>query len=75
MIPNVPGWRAICDDAAMTDFFTDTQACCARILAHAGGALKLAAPLGLGKPNALLNAIYAVAVRDPELNLDIYTAL
>ncbi|MBU6199134.1 MAG: acetyl-CoA hydrolase [Xanthomonadaceae bacterium] len=59
----------------MTDFFTDTQACCARILAHAGGALKLATPLGLGKPNVLLNAIYAAAVRNQELKLDIYTAL
>ena len=75
MIPNVPGWRAICDDAAMTDFFTDTQACCARILAYARGALKLATPLGLGKPNVLLNAIYAAAERDPALKLDIYTAL
>ncbi|MHB8447724.1 MAG: acetyl-CoA hydrolase/transferase C-terminal domain-containing protein [Rudaea sp.] len=59
----------------MTDFFTDTQACCARILAHARGALKLATPLGLGKPNVLLNAIYAAAERDPALKLDIYTAL
>ena len=28
-----------------------------RILAHGGGHLRLAAPLGLGKPNVLLNAL------------------
>lgn len=59
----------------MTDFLADTQACCERILGHARGALKLATPLGLGKPNVLLNAIYASAVANPALKLDIYTAL
>jgi hypothetical protein len=29
-----------------------------RILAHAKGDVAIAAPLGLGKPNHLLNAIY-----------------
>lgn len=59
----------------MTEFLADTRACCERILAHARGALKLATPLGLGKPNVLLNAVYARAVADPALKLDIYTAL
>ncbi|HST28308.1 MAG TPA: acetyl-CoA hydrolase/transferase C-terminal domain-containing protein [Rudaea sp.] len=59
----------------MTEFLADTGACVERILAHARGALKLATPLGLGKPNVLLNAIYAAAARDASLKLDIYTAL
>jgi acyl-CoA hydrolase len=59
----------------MTDFLADTRICCERIVGHARGALKVATPLGLGKPNVLLNAIYARAVADPALKLDIYTAL
>jgi acyl-CoA hydrolase len=37
--------------------------------------LSLATPLGLGKPNQLLNAIYAKAKADSSLRLKIYTAL
>ena len=59
----------------MTEFLAGTADCLARILAHARGPLKLATPLGLGKPNVLLNAIYAAAARDAALKLDIYTAL
>jgi acyl-CoA hydrolase len=59
----------------MTEFVTSVEACVERVLAHARGALRLATPLGLGKPNVLLNAIYARATRDPSLTLDIYTAL
>jgi acyl-CoA hydrolase len=75
MITNVTVFGAICDDRAMTEFLAGTADCLARILAHARGALKLATPLGLGKPNVLLNAIYAAAARDAALKLDIYTAL
>jgi acyl-CoA hydrolase len=59
----------------MPEFVATVQTCVERILAHARGRLLLATPLGLGKPNVLLNAIYARAVRDPALKLDIYTAL
>jgi acyl-CoA hydrolase len=59
----------------MTEFLAGTADCLARILAHAHGTLKLATPLGLGKPNVLLNAVYAAAARDASLKLDIYTAL
>lgn len=37
--------------------------------------LSLAAPLGLGKPNRLLNALYARFKADPSRNLVLYTAL
>jgi acyl-CoA hydrolase len=59
----------------MSEFLTDLETCVARILAHARGRLRLATPLGLGKPNVLLNALYRRAVDDSTLRLDIYTAL
>jgi acyl-CoA hydrolase len=46
-----------------------------RILAHATGDVAIAAPLGLGKPNHLLNAIYRRFKADPSRRLTIYTAL
>ncbi len=59
----------------MPELLSDSHTCVTRILEHARGTLRLATPLGLGKPNVLLNAIYARAVRDPALKLDLYTAL
>ena len=59
----------------MTDFIASVDECVARIFAHAHGTLRLATPLGLGKPNVLLNAIYRHAASDSSLRLDIYTAL
>ncbi|WP_257385322.1 acetyl-CoA hydrolase/transferase C-terminal domain-containing protein [Tahibacter caeni] len=47
----------------------------ARILAHGGGQLRLAAPLGLGKPNVLLNALYEAVVADERQSLHVFTAL
>ena len=38
-------------------------------------AIRLATPLGLGKPNQLLNAVYLRVKNDPTYKLDIYTAL
>src|SRR6476659_9513228 len=46
-----------------------------RILAEATDHLAIAAPLGLGKPNHLLNAIYRRFKADPSRRLTIYTAL
>ena len=51
------------------------DACVERILARAGSGLRVAAPLGLGKPNVLLNALYRRAVAEPALTLHLYTAL
>ncbi|HET9048674.1 MAG TPA: acetyl-CoA hydrolase/transferase C-terminal domain-containing protein [Chiayiivirga sp.] len=45
------------------------------IMAHHSGPLHVAAPLGLGKPHRLLNAIYRRAKADPSRPLAIYTAL
>lgn len=46
-----------------------------RIFAHAPARLVLATPLGLGKPNALLNAVYTRAKAEPQRALTIFTAL
>ncbi len=45
------------------------------LLARFGGPLHVGAPLGLGKPHRLLNALYARVERDPSRRLHLYTAL
>jgi acyl-CoA hydrolase len=45
------------------------------ILARAGDDIRVAAPLGLGKPHRLLNALYARVAADPSRRLHIHTAL
>ena len=51
------------------------DACVERVLAWAGSDLRVAAPLGLGKPNVLLNALYRRAAAESGLTLHLYTAL
>jgi acyl-CoA hydrolase len=45
------------------------------VLVRIDGALHVGAPLGLGKPHRLLNALYARIERDPARPLHLYTAL
>lgn len=45
------------------------------IVRELGADMRVGAPLGLGKPNALLNALYARVKRDPRLSLTLFTAL
>ncbi|MCG8394422.1 MAG: acetyl-CoA hydrolase [Pseudomonadales bacterium] len=45
------------------------------VIEQTGGEIRLAMPLGLGKPNRFVNALYARVEKDPSLSLDIYTAL
>ena len=45
------------------------------LLARIDGDLHVGAPLGLGKPHRLLNALYASAERDDTRRLHLYTAL
>lgn len=49
--------------------------CVEAIIARLGKRIILGTPLGIGKPNALLDALYARAVDDPGIELDIITAL
>ncbi len=46
-----------------------------RILGRGGENVAVATPLGLGKPNVLLNALYARFKADPSRRLALYTAL
>ncbi len=46
-----------------------------RVLGRLGRRLVVGLPLGLGKPNPLVNAFYARAKTDPSIELDLVTAL
>jgi acyl-CoA hydrolase len=55
--------------------FTDTDACAQLIVERLGADLRVAAPLGLGKPHGLLNALYALMQADTWRSMTLYTAL
>jgi acyl-CoA hydrolase len=55
--------------------FTDTNACAQLIVERLGADLRIAAPLGLGKPHGLLNALYAMMQADTWRSMTLYTAL
>ena len=46
-----------------------------RLVDRVGKHIVVGLPLGLGKPNRLINALYRRAVADPEIELEIVTAL
>lgn len=46
-----------------------------RILAHCGARIVAAAPLALGKPNRVLNALYRRVKSEPARSLELFTAL
>lgn len=56
-------------------YFDQAEACIDWLLETMGPRLVVGAPLGLGKPNDLLNALYRRAKNDPHINLSILTAL
>ena len=58
-----------------TQSLTRLEDAVAALVAHSNGDIHLAAPLGLGKPHRLLNAIYQHVAADAKLALQIYTAL
>jgi acyl-CoA hydrolase len=53
----------------------DCEACVDLILERLGKRIVLGTPLGIGKPNALINALYRRAKADASISLDIVTAL
>lgn len=61
--------------ARMTEHLTDLSAAVERILQRIDGPLRVGAPLGIGKPHRLLNALYAQLKDTPSRPLAIYTAL
>lgn len=56
-------------------YFSKSADACDFIFKSVGPEVRLAAPLGLGKPNVLLNQLYDRACADSKLKLRIYTAL
>jgi acyl-CoA hydrolase len=55
--------------------FTDTDACAQYLANELGPDLRIAAPLGLGKPHGLLNALYHLTAVTPPRSMRLYTAL
>lgn len=51
------------------------ETCVDQILERLGKTIVLGTPLGIGKPNALLNALYRRAKADASIRLDLVTAL
>ena len=59
----------------ITQRFTQADDCAAHIADWLGPHLRLAAPLGLGKPHGLLNALYQRTAADADRSLTLFTAL
>lgn len=58
-----------------TAHYATPDACVNAIVERLGKRIILGTPLGIGKPNALIDALYARAQSDATLSLDIITAL
>jgi len=59
----------------MVEILDDVGHCVDAVLRRVGPRLVLALPLGIGKPNPLANEFYRRALRDPGIDLTIFTAL
>ena len=59
----------------MTERYADPTACVDAILDRLGTDLTVGTPLGIGKPNHLLNELFERALENPDLELEIWTAL
>ncbi len=56
-------------------YFQDVERCVDEIIARVGQRIVLGIPLGIGKPNPLVNALYRRAKADSDLRLKILTAI
>src|ERR1700748_976620 len=59
----------------MPKLFSDPEAIAEDIIRDVGTNLVVGLPLGLGKANHIVNALYARAVADPYINLTFFSAL
>ncbi len=59
----------------MPETFADVGHCVDAVLRRVGPRIVLALPLGIGKPNPLVNEFYRRALRDPGIDLTVLTAL
>lgn len=70
--------RLMRDGLALADkpeIYSDASAMAAHLFERMDGNIRLALPLGLGKPVTLVNALTKLAAADSTLNLSIFTAL
>jgi len=58
-----------------TRFLRDAEQCAEAIVEHVGRDVRLALPIGIGKPILLLNALYRLAESDRSIKLTIFTGL
>ncbi|MFZ1643652.1 MAG: acetyl-CoA hydrolase/transferase C-terminal domain-containing protein [Candidatus Contendobacter sp.] len=56
-------------------YFQDVERCVDEIIAMVGQRIVLGIPLGIGKPNPLVNALYRRVKTNPDLWLKIFTAI
>jgi acyl-CoA hydrolase len=56
-------------------YFEDVERCVDEIIARVGQRIVLGIPLGIGKPNPLVNALYRRVKTNPDLRLKILTAI
>lgn len=61
--------------AAMLDVFHDADLCAEAIVDRVGRDLRLAIPIGIGKPILMVDALYRLAEADRRLQLTIFTGL
>src|ERR1700748_2404161 len=59
----------------MPKLFSDPEAIAEDIIRDVGTTLMVGLPLGLGKANHIINALYARAVADRSINLTLFSAL
>jgi hypothetical protein len=59
----------------MTRFFSNPEAIAEDIIRDVGTNLVVGLPLGLGKANHIVNALYSRAVADRRINLTFFSAL
>ncbi|MBB5019820.1 acyl-CoA hydrolase [Chitinivorax tropicus] len=59
----------------MTRYFSQIEACIDQVIAHVGPHIVLGIPLGIGKPNPFVNALYRRVKAHPAYSLRIITAL
>lgn len=59
----------------MTQRVSSAEQAVDKVLETVGREIRLGLPLGLGKPNRFVNALYRRACADPKISLSIYTAL
>src|SRR6185312_14289437 len=73
--PSAHGASGMIASMPIRRLYADTATCAQQVADALGPDLRVAAPLGLGKPHGLLNALYALTAADTTRSMRLYTAL